>query len=107
MFTSATDVTINGKNVKSIVTANGGVLYMKAYLCRIDFPYLDLQIIDEETLTEVTITRGKCYLEIGHSYSFADGKAKLLETIEYQGEGSFVLKHVNNILRLEFCEKPI
>ena len=107
MFTSATDVTINGKNVKSIVTANGGVLYMKAYLCRIDFPPSTLQIIDEETLTEVTIIRGKCYLEIGHSYRFADGKIKFSETIEYQGEGSFVLTYVNNILRLEFYEKPI
>ena len=112
MFTDATRVVINNKEVQSITTSNGGVIYnaYEPYLCQIILSPVELErltITDKGTQTDVLIEDYKCYLKIGHTYQFKrDGTPILEENIVYQGEGYYILTSVvdKKLFKLTFYE---
>ena len=111
MFTNATRVVINNKEVQSITTSNGGVIYnaYEPYLCRIILHPVELEMLtitDKGTQTDVVIEDDRCYLEIGHTYQFKrDGTPILEENIVYQGEGYYILTSVDKkLFKLTFYE---
>ena len=111
MFTDATRVVINNKEVQSI-TSNGGVIYTayEPYLCQIILSPVELErltITDKGTQTDVLIEDYKCYLKIGHTYQFkSNGTPILEENIVYQGEGNYVLTVDMKLYKLTFYEGP-
>lgn len=114
MFTDATRVVINNKEVQSITTSNGGVIYTayEPYLCQIILPIPDLELLtitDIVTQTDVIIEDDKCYLEIGHTYHFKRNGTTILEAnIPYQGEGYYTLTSVDKkLFKLTFYEEPL
>ena len=101
MFTDATRVVINNKEVQSITTSNGGVIYTahEPYHCfyYVEHPF-ELTITDLTTGQILPVTTGEhtfCLLEIGHTYKFkaTDMYTEwfIEETITYQGEGYYEL----------------
>ena len=114
MFTDATRVVINNKEVQSITTSNGGVIYTayEPYLCQIILPIIELEMLtitDKGTQTEVVIEDDNCYLKIGHTYQFKrDGTPILEENIVYQGRGYYTLTSVDKkLFKLTFYEEPL
>ena len=118
MFTDATRVVINNKEVQSITTSNGGVIYnaYEPYHCFCDVGYqIELTITDLTTGQTIPVTPGEhdyCLLEIGHTYKFKATDTDrfsewfIEETITYQSEGYYKLLVLKNEINLTFIEGP-
>ena len=112
MFTDATRVVINNKEVQSITTSNGGVIYnaYEPYTCLIQTDgYRQLTITNLTTGNPVTITNNQCQLNVGNNYQFQSIDPKgdvdtFEELVTYQGEGYYLLIITKDGRSLTFYE---
>lgn len=116
MFTDATRVVINNKEVQSITTSNGGVIYnaYEPYTCLIQTDgHRQLTITNLTTGNPVTITNNQCQLNVGNNYQFQAIHPKgevdtFEELVTYQGEGYYRLISVDKkLFELTFYGKPL